>query len=434
MKMFLRPISFVSFFVCVFLSGFSNAVTTSPPSNTISTTTTVPAFFGDSNFHSEPVSGLSKFDPALGTLIGVELQINNSYDVISRLIFETTDPELAYEIDATIDFQISLSVAYSNSSGGLFATAVNRGGFGCFIDSEPEPGVIPGPEDVICFDAEASATYSETEDVTSRLIENDALAMFIGSGELDFLTLDLLHFSNIQLNIISSENVDLETVFAEFDFDMGPANVTVIYTYEPAVTSCGGIYNLPPNQWRQISLPCDPNGANSVTDIIGDDISGTYETQWVIYRFNPLSNSYEKLSLADPLEQGVGYWIIHSNASAQNIDMPASSSPTEIEPFPIFLSTKPMDKQWNMIGYPYTIDIPLSDVQIFASSDGCSTGCTLDIAESDNLVQDILYTYNGVVYDAISSSSGNFNPWKGYWARTLESADGTGAHFLFSRD
>ncbi|MEE9336543.1 MAG: choice-of-anchor E domain-containing protein [Methylococcaceae bacterium] len=434
MKMFLRPISFVSFFVCVFLSGISNAVTTSPPTNTISTTTTVPAFVGDSNFHSEPVLGLSKFDPDLGTLTGVELQINNSYNVASRLLFDTIDSELAYEIEAVIDFQISLSIPYSGGSGGLFATGVNGDSFGCFVDSEPNPEIIPGPEDVICFDAESSATYSETEDVTSKLIDNDALPMFIGSGELDFLTLEFLHFSNIQLEIVSSENVDLATVFPEFDFDMGPADVTVIYTYEPAVTSCGGIYNLPPNQWRQISLPCDPNGANSVTDIIGDDISGTYDTQWVIYRFNPLSNSYEKLSLADPLEQGVGYWIIQHNDSAQNIDMPASSSPTEIEPFPIFLSTKPMDKQWNMIGYPYTIDIPLSDVQIFAISGGCLDGCTLDIAESDNLVQDILYTYNGIIYDEISSSSGDFNPWKGYWARTLESADGTGAHFLFSRD
>jgi hypothetical protein len=68
---------------------------------------------------------------------------------------------------------------------------------------------------------------------------------------------------------------------------------------------------LPNNQWRQISLPCNPGKASSVSAVFGDDIVGSYGTDWIVYRYD--SGGYVPLSELDALSQGVGYWIIQKS-------------------------------------------------------------------------------------------------------------------------
>jgi len=50
---------------------------------------------------------------------------------------------------------------------------------------------------------------------------------------------------------------------------------TALALSPPESVECSVELNLPHNQWRQISLPCDPGNA-TVNDILADNIPGTY--------------------------------------------------------------------------------------------------------------------------------------------------------------
>ncbi|MCK5923200.1 MAG: hypothetical protein KAG66_19830, partial [Methylococcales bacterium] len=182
-------------------------------------------------------------------------------------------------------------------------------------------------------------------------------------------------------------------------------------------------------QWRQISLPCNPGANNTVTAVFGDDIPGTYGTEWILYRYD--ASGYVPLdATSDTLSQGVGYWIIQKSGSETTLDMPDNSAPT---PTPIFkacpegcfnipLATQANATQWNMIGYPFVSSGSLGDVRVRPDSGSYSSVYNLDDAQPLGLVHSQLWTYNGSGYTAVDTS-GNLDAWKGYWVSTLENAD-----------
>jgi hypothetical protein len=69
-------------------------------------------------------------------------------------------------------------------------------------------------------------------------------------------------------------------------------------------------YSLENNQWRQISLPCDPGTNETVAKIFGDDGLGDYGTNWRIWAFDAATNSYREVGINGSLER---------NYSAKNI-------------------------------------------------------------------------------------------------------------------
>ena len=195
--------------------------------------------------------------------------------------------------------------------------------------------------------------------------------------------------------------------------------------------SCETTFSLPNNQWRQISLPCNPGANNTVTAVFGDDIPGTYGTDWTLYRYD--TSGYIELAVTDPLSQGVGYWIIQKSGSDVVLDMPKSSTPTPVTSptgclssakgcVEIPLNQKPRDVEWNMIGYPFASSGGLSNTRVLTDPQafddgGCTSGCDLDTANAHHIVHNQLWTYNGSAYTTVDSS-GNLNPWKGYWIAT----------------
>jgi len=196
---------------------------------------------------------------------------------------------------------------------------------------------------------------------------------------------------------------------------------------------CEKSYELPNNKWHQISLPCQPDESNTLIEIFGDDIPGTYGTDWKIFRFDAANSNYVELIATDTLAQGIGYWIIQLSDRTQHMKMPLNSTPAEGNslPFKIKLETKPSAIQWNMIGYPLSSQKNLETARITTNSSAlCGLGCNLDIAQSNTIVHNQVWSFNGTSYDLINSSD-NLNPWKGYWLPTLEDADGTEPFLLF---
>jgi hypothetical protein len=205
-----------------------------------------------------------------------------------------------------------------------------------------------------------------------------------------------------------------------------------------APSVCDSTYSLPNNKWQQISLPCDPGENNSVSAVFGDDILATYSTGWILYRYD--SSGYVPLNETDALNQGVGYWIIQKSGHEVTLDMPDKSISTPIANsvgcldtaqgcFEIPLVTQVNTTQWNMIGYPFASAGSLGGVRVVTSPSPCTSGCDLSGAKSHDIVHNEFWSYDGASYTKVDSS-GNLNPWKGYWVATLNQASGTSPRLL----
>ena len=203
-----------------------------------------------------------------------------------------------------------------------------------------------------------------------------------------------------------------------------------VYTFD---LSCNSTYVLPTDQWRQISLPCDPGSNNTVAAIFSDNITGTYDTDWVLYSYS--GSAYVKLGLTDTLSQGLGYWIIQRSGNDTTLDLPANSLPgsvTHLHPkeclstakacFEIPLATQTASNQWNLIGYPFKTRQTLDNVRVLTDTDPCASGCDLATADTQNIVDNQLWTYNGSSYTQVNTGD-DLEPWTGYWSVTLSNAD-----------
>ena len=95
---------------------------------------------------------------------------------------------------------------------------------------------------------------------------------------------------------------------------------------------CQTNYGIPVNKWQMISLPCEPPAdKNTVAAIFGNDLSGVYGSEWVVYSYLDSLGGYKKESLDSQLKQGKGYWII-STAGDATLNLPEGSkqAPTSV--------------------------------------------------------------------------------------------------------
>jgi hypothetical protein len=189
------------------------------------------------------------------------------------------------------------------------------------------------------------------------------------------------------------------------------------------VHSCDATFNLPNNQWRQISLPCNPGTSNKVSDIF-NNLPGIYNIDWVLYHYNTTSNAYTMLGKNSVLKQGKGYWIIQKNGAPVNLKMPQGSTPNATATFGTFdirLATKNNAKQWNMIGYPYDTAEALNNIKVSTRSGDCAPDCRLGSDKNKAIVHKQFWTYERNAYTQINADD-NLNPWTAYWVLTYPDA------------
>lgn len=204
----------------------------------------------------------------------------------------------------------------------------------------------------------------------------------------------------------------------------------------------GSTLYIPNNQWLMISLPCDPGDHNTVAEIFGDEIPGTYGMDWVMFRY--AGHRYVPLKSNSRMTQGEGYWIMQNSGGEVLIDLPSNSISTPvIQPegcpssakgcFEIPLKTQANTNQWNLIGYPFWAVSTLGNVRVVTDSGVCAAGCDLDTAESQGIIQNQLWTPNHNGEFEIISPSSDLKPLMGYWALTLEQADGINPRLLIPK-
>jgi hypothetical protein len=216
----------------------------------------------------------------------------------------------------------------------------------------------------------------------------------------------------------------------------GTLNSVSVVSSIPAIT-------IPDNTWLQIGLKTAPPAGNAtVADIVGDDISASYDTDWVLYSYETSTNTYKKLSLTDTMHPGVGYWFFQATGHAVTIDMPGASTDVNVAQHPacpsisdgcfeIPLQTSPIDGQWQMIGYPFRDRRNIDKLRIVTNSGECRIGCTLSQAKAEGIVSDTLWNYDGSAYQELTDSGSEpFEPWDGAWLATLPAASGMAPKLL----
>lgn len=205
-------------------------------------------------------------------------------------------------------------------------------------------------------------------------------------------------------------------------------------------------YNLPNNQWHQISVPyAPPSSANTVADVFNTVVAaGTVNADWAIYRFD--GTGYVALGVSDTITQGAGYWIIQISGSAVTIGVPATSTETPVlttgvkcpsssgcfETASLVTSANPA--KWNMMGNPFPQKKQIKGIVVDSTHVNCALtdGCSFDTAVTESQISNTVYHYNPSTagYDNLTSTD-YLGAWAGFWLATLSGADGTSPKLLF---
>ena len=196
--------------------------------------------------------------------------------------------------------------------------------------------------------------------------------------------------------------------------------------------------SIPSNKWIQIGLKTAPPVGSTVADIIGDDISAPYGSDWIIYSYQTSTNTYKQLSLTDTMLPGIGYWLIQVTGNPITIDMPDESIPVNVVQSPACSSfegcfeiplqtSNSIDNQWQMIGYPFRDTRSIDKIKVVTRDLGsdCFIGCTLKEANEKGLVSEPMYHFDGTSYQQLTTEGSEpFKPWDGAWIATLPAASG----------
>lgn len=202
---------------------------------------------------------------------------------------------------------------------------------------------------------------------------------------------------------------------------------------------CRVTKTLVANQWAQISLPCEPPaGANTVADILGDDMTGTYGTDWIVWDYTA-AGGYTNLGSAGVMVPGKGYWVNNVTAGA-TLDMPAKSKKVVVVNstqcaglasndngcFEQTTAASATTPHWQMLGSPHRDNFNWSDMRVNvgvgASTCNDANGCTMAEAQTANLVNNQGWSYNAATtsYDTLLGNT--VTPWTGFWFATLSGA------------
>jgi len=223
---------------------------------------------------------------------------------------------------------------------------------------------------------------------------------------------------------------------------------------------CNGS-SIDANSWDLIGIPIELRGtAVTVEDVFADDMNGTYDTDWKLYKrvysTTDNSSSYVQLALTDELEFGIGYWLGSRYSSEwyvdglQNVDYNSTDSAcvnapcVEIDLTPVTHDfevdgddgTGPY--RYNMSGF-IGLEKPVSWADCRFLIDG--TSYTPSDANSSGYVSKQIWLYNGTGTDRSNSyitcddtMECKLVPFKGFWIELHGKTKGKSIKLLIPKE
>ena len=197
---------------------------------------------------------------------------------------------------------------------------------------------------------------------------------------------------------------------------------------------CSETFDLTGGAWTQISLACNPGSGDSVEKVFGDDLAGTYDTNWVVFERDAASQSYVKLLEGDPVAVGESYWILSDQAGqidAQGIDNVVTTTELVADDTD-FAGCASSAGRCNMVGHPHKFDVCWADVEII---DGASTlslsqadpagACQSANAAANGCVMSrIAHKWTGAGYEPFDGTTpgmqGTLVAWDGFWVSAVK--------------
>jgi len=195
---------------------------------------------------------------------------------------------------------------------------------------------------------------------------------------------------------------------------------------------CSETTSLVAGQWKQISLPCDVGGFETVENVLADDLgAGGYLSDWAVIERDASGQQYVQLALTDPLEEGKGYWI-KTLSSGQSVKVEGSRNQVIETPL-----VSDAAGRVNLVGHPFDFNVCWADVTVFdgASALGldqvdpvvgidraCETG---DPLGNGCVMSREAYLWNGAAYQVIDGETptmeGTLTPFDGVWVKAFAS-------------
>jgi len=186
---------------------------------------------------------------------------------------------------------------------------------------------------------------------------------------------------------------------------------------------------IPQNRWKLIAIPCEARGA-TVANTFGDDMSGVYGTDWVVYGWVVSSQSYTLLAPNSRLSSNQAYWI-RTRLANQYVTVGDISN----SKFGMKLAVNPGRLTFNMVGHPYPITACWADVLVIDGNSlltldqadpliGGVRACDMVPPDPSCVMSRVAYTWNGSSYDAIDGITpgmqGTLQPFEGMFVRAYK--------------
>lgn len=212
----------------LFLAAMLLASSSLHAAATISFSTNVDPMGSNSGF----ATGLSKFDPTLGTLTAITLSAAADEDFTGDItpFGFVEDDNLSHEIDVDIFYQGSISIN-DPMGGGLLTT--NEGYvYNANCTGNAFEGSCLDFVDTGVTDTYVATSADDFTPVLDRVIADGLLGEFVGMGNIgdEILEVGIFSFSN-GFDVLFSDNFEFEGFDA--DFVLGITEVTIEYEYTP---------------------------------------------------------------------------------------------------------------------------------------------------------------------------------------------------------
>ena len=191
---------------------------------------------------------------------------------------------------------------------------------------------------------------------------------------------------------------------------------------------CSNTFSLTQDAWKQISLTCDPGSSNTVGQVFGDDLAGTYDTNWVVYQRDESVPQYVKMATTDTLQVGKGYWI-KTNLASQGVANEGIANTLIDVPLTGVASAPPAGcgssaGQCNKVGHPHNFDVCWADVLVIdggsmLSLSGADPGGSCQTTGAGCIMSRIAHKWTGASYAPFDGTTpgmeGTLVPWDGFW-------------------
>ncbi len=367
---------------------------------------------------------------------------------------------------------VELGVTFRSSVDG-FATGVRyyRGGAqnsGPHIGSVWDPSAPGTPLAQATFTNETTSGWQQVDFATAATLEADTNYVASYHSETDGYAFDQCYFDDPAapsgvcdptdpgfppaFYVAPVGAVDNPPLRALEDGELGGSNGIAAYSDNPTFptgsftstnywvdvvfAACDDEYALAggtggaPGPWQQFALACDPGAADTVGDVLGDDVSGTYDADWVVFEWDPTTQTYTELTLTSSLVQGRGYWIRSRNAA--NLDF--GDGAYGVINFP--LTSDATNGRFNLVGHPFPFEVCWEDALVFDGTTaltldqadpvvGMQRACSIVPPDPSCVMSRTMWKYNGNSYDSFDGNTigaeGELEASDGLWVRAFDS-------------